>query len=112
MHIYLKLYFCINFSFCNQNIRKEYCSYLEDRQYRMLKFYNDTIVLDLPAEGYLADGWKLLPLNHPQVLCWCYLWSINLAFHFIMDLAHSNLAVLIKSSRLIIHVLKFDGILI
>ena len=93
MHIYLKLYFCINFSFCNQIIRKEYCSYLEDGQYRMLKFDNDTIVLDLPAEGYpvkVADGWKILPLNRPQVLCWYYLWSL---FHFIMDLAYSNLAV-------------------
>ena len=44
---------------------------MEDRQHQVLKFDNDTIVLDLPAEDYpveVADGWKILPLNRPQVL--------------------------------------------
>ena len=64
----------INFSFCNQIIRKEYCSYLEDGQGQMLDFDSDTMVLDLPASGSpakLVNGWKILPLTCRQVLILC-----------------------------------------
>ena len=62
------LNFHINFSFCNQIIRKEYSDYLEDRQNQMLDFDSDTIVLDIPTAGAQVDGWKILPLTSPQVL--------------------------------------------
>ena len=57
--------------YCIQFIRKEYHDYLEDKQNQLLVFENDVMVLDLPADDFppkVVDGWKILPLTHPQVL--------------------------------------------
>ena len=53
-----------------QYVRRQYRSYSEDRQTHMLVFDQDVMVLDLPtakSKPKVIDGWKILPLTHPQV---------------------------------------------
>ena len=57
--------------YCIQYIRKEYHGYSEDKQNQLLVFEDNVMVLDLPADDSppkVVDGWKILPLTHPQVL--------------------------------------------
>ena len=68
-HYYSHTFYCLFFYQC---IRKDYnSSYWEDKQNQVLVFEDDTMVLDLPAAGSpakIVDGWKILPLTHPEVL--------------------------------------------
>ena len=52
-----------------QSIREQYRDYWEDQQYQGLVFDSDkdVLVLDLPAEPKVVDGWKILPMTHPKV---------------------------------------------
>lgn len=50
-----------------QAVRQMYHSYQEDKQNQLLVFEEDSIVLDLPDEPKVVDGWEILPLTYPQV---------------------------------------------
>ena len=55
--------------FCYQSIREQYRNYWEDQQYQELVFDSDEkmLILDLPAEPKVVDGWKILPMIRPKV---------------------------------------------
>ena len=55
--------------FYYQCIREQYHNYLEDQQYQELVFDSgeSMLILDLPAEPKVVDGWKILPMTHPKV---------------------------------------------
>ena len=55
--------------FYYQSIRELYRNYWEDQQYQELAFDSDkdVLVLDLPSEPKVVDGWRILPITHPKV---------------------------------------------
>ena len=60
--------------FYYQWIREQrYHNYWEDQQYQKLVFdgEKDMLVLDLPAEPKVVDGWKILPITDPKVQIIC-----------------------------------------
>ena len=68
--MYSVVYMFSSSLYCIQFIRKEYHGYSEDKQNQLLVFEDNVMVLDLPADDSppkVVDGWKILPLTHPQV---------------------------------------------